>query len=170
MDEENIENNVIIRSDDFFSDFPSLDSQNSSIIYESIESMENEDNKENEELMNRSNDYQSVSKFCDNNCQQIIKRLIADNEELKKFKQQLMAIEEQNVELIREKERLESEVKQKKESFERKLILKNQMIEDLKKSLYIFESLNSSLQKELEVKRSEKQKIDIHVREVEDKV
>ena len=168
--EESIENNLIIRSEHLFADFPSLDLNNSSVVYESIDLIESEENHKKEESFNKSNEWQNTNQFCEKNCQQIINKLIGDNEEIKKLKQQLILIEEQNVELIADKQTLESEFNKMKEKFENKVILKNQSIEDLNKSLYIYESFNLSLQKELELNRSEKLKLQNRIHEIEDKV
>lgn len=108
--------------------------------------------------------------FCINNCQQIIKRLTADNEELKKLKKHLIVIEELNVELNKEKQRLETELKESKEVLEKKIIAKNRLIDDLKRSYYICESYNTSLHKELEVKKCEIIKLEDYIKETEDKV
>ena len=159
---------MIVRSSDFFADFPSLDSRNTSFIYESIESVDVE--VKNEDNANTLSHSPKLDLFCKRNCQQIIKRLTADTEELKRLKKQLIVVEELNIELIKEKQKLETDLKENKELLDKKMITKNRLMDDLKKSYYIIESYNSSLQKELEVKKCEIIRLEDHIKETEDKV
>ncbi|CAG2106897.1 unnamed protein product [Medioppia subpectinata] len=163
-----ITNNTFNDRNELFVEFVA----NDATVYESFESHEQDldDRQRDPHLMDTSNDSLNQSQYCVNNCEKMINRLIADNEELKKMKDQLIAIEEQNVELIKDKQRSDSAMNHLRESFERKILLKNEAIDDLKKSLYIFESLNTSLHKELEEKRLQKQRLESYIKEIEDKL
>jgi hypothetical protein len=74
------------------------------------------------------------------------------------------------VELIKDKHILDSDLNAIKESFDKKLNLKNKDISELTNSWLIFESLNSSLEKRLEQKFEEKVKLELYVKQIEDKV
>jgi hypothetical protein len=74
------------------------------------------------------------------------------------------------VELIKDKHILDSDLNAIKQSFDNKLNLKNKDIEELTNSLFIFESLNSSLETKLEQIFEEKVKLELYVKQIEDKV
>ncbi len=74
------------------------------------------------------------------------------------------------MELIKNKHILDSDLNAIKESFDKKLNLKNKNIEELTNNLFIFESLNSSLEKKLEQKFEEKVKLEIYIKQIDDKV
>ncbi len=74
------------------------------------------------------------------------------------------------MELIKDKHILDSDLNAIKESFDKKLNLKNKDISELTNSWLIFESLNSSLEKRLEQKFEEKVKLELYVKQIEDKV
>ncbi|XP_054160366.1 arrestin domain-containing protein F-like [Oppia nitens] len=148
-----------------------IDLNNESLIYESFDvSVDGEDNYLQNINTIKPVKSQTIGEFCINNCNDIIKRLIDDNEELKKYKQILVDIEEQNVELIKDKEVLQTEINQLKESFEKRLSLKSEDIDCLNKSLFICESLNTSLLKELDEKNKVQLKLESYVKELEDKL
>jgi hypothetical protein len=83
---------------------------------------------------------------------------------------EVIDLEEQNVELIKDKHILDSDLNAIKQSFDNKLNLKNKDIEELTNSLFIFESLNSSLETKLEQIFEEKVKLELYVKQIEDKV
>ncbi len=149
--------NYLSKTEDIFYDY----SMDSSVIYESIE------NNECEEINVISNNTKNANEFCANNCELIIKRLRLKSERLNK---EVIDLEEQNVELIKDKHILDSDLNAIKESFDKKLSLKNKDIEELTNSLFIFESLNSSLEKKLEQKFEEKVKLELYIKQIEDKV
>jgi hypothetical protein len=97
----------------------------SSVIYESIE------NNECEEINVISNNTKNANEFCANNCELIIKRLRLKSERLNK---EVIDLEEQNVELIKDKHILDSDLNAIKESFDKKLNLKNKDISELTNS------------------------------------
>lgn len=74
------------------------------------------------------------------------------------------------MELIKDKHILDSDLNAIKESFDKKLNLKNKDISELTNSWLIFESLNSSLEKRLEQKFEEKVKLELYIKQIEDKV